>query len=70
MNDKLIITKFLSRNYPIGHPNINVCMTMGKNGKLIGRELISIDIRESLGYSYTNKLLDIIDEYINDLINK
>jgi len=70
MNDKLIITKYLSRNFPITHQNVDVCISMGENGRLVGRTLIGVELRQALGYQITENVNKIIDDYIKELIKK
>ena len=64
MNDKLIITNFLTRKYTEKSELVDFYRNRGDNGKLVSRALMEIDVRKTLGYSTTIDLGGVINDFL------
>ena len=67
MNDKRIITKFLNKNYQKNNSHVMI-YKRNDNGKRVARVLLLLSVTTTLGYTESDEINEIIDDYLK-LIN-
>jgi len=67
MNDKILITKFLKSRYSYDDDVIKLYREKGDNGKRVSRVFILIEVKSVLGYSQSDLIDDIIDEFLSNM---
>jgi len=67
MNDKILITKFLKSRYSYDDDVIKLYREKGDNGKRVSRVFILIEVKSVLGYSQSDLIDEIIDEFLSNM---